>query len=64
MTRYQAIDPYYRSIIRRHYEYLEREHQQYGEAELARTRAEKARALELADLALILDNADATDSQR
>ena len=40
--------------MRRHYEYLEREHAKYSLEEAARTRVEGQNALYLADLAYLL----------
>ena len=45
---------YAREMMRRHYEYLEREHAKFSAEEAMRTRVEGQNALYLADLAYLL----------
>ena len=49
------ITTYYRDVLRRHYENLEREHAKLSEEEAARTRIEGQNALYLADLMSHID---------
>ena len=54
---------YMRDLLRRHYEYLEREHAKLSEEEAARTRIEAQNAVSLAELAELMGIVkDASDS--
>jgi hypothetical protein len=54
----KAVVTYFREVLRRHYEHLEREHAKLSEEEAERTRVEGQNAAYLADLVEMMQHAN------